>query len=102
MTQKMLALLGFAHKAGKVTAGDGVTGRMLRGKKLDLVIVASDSSIATKRKYENKCRYYGVPLLITGSKEELGSAIGRAPRAVLGVSDPGFARSILRVSEERV
>ena len=40
------------------------------------------------------CRFYKVPLIIAGTKEDLGHAMGKELRASLAILDEGFARSI--------
>ena len=40
------------------------------------------------------CQYYKVPYLVFGTKEELGSIIGKEYRASLAVCDENFAKVI--------
>jgi ribosomal protein L7Ae-like RNA K-turn-binding protein len=99
MNAKMASLLGLARKAGKITGGGSGTEASLKKRRGSLLVVAADAPKARKR-YEAWTRDIGVPLIVTGSKLELGAAVGTAPLAVLLVADEGFARAILRVWQE--
>ena len=62
-----------------------------------LVIVPEDASDGTKKKYTNMCDYYGVPILVTGTKETLGRALGKEERSVISVNDANFAQAIMNL-----
>ena len=59
-----------------------------------LVIVAADASENTKKKFQNMCDFYKVPIYFYGDKETLGHAMGKEIRASLAITDAGFAKSI--------
>jgi len=59
-----------------------------------MVLLAGDAGTATERYFRRLCREKGVPLWQAGTKEELGSAIGKSPRAVLAVTGESFARAL--------
>ncbi len=86
-----LNLLGFCMKAGKLLTGaDGVM-RGMKGGKVHLVLLASDTAVHTDKKVRALARALDVPLIATFSREEMSQAIGRTNRTVLGVTDEGFA-----------
>lgn len=89
--KKLLNLLGLAQKAGYVSSGEFMTEKSVKEKKSYLVIVASDSSDNTKKKFSNMCSYYGVPIYFISSKNELGNALGKEFRASLSVNNAGMA-----------
>lgn len=58
------------------------------------MIVAAEASENTQKKFRNMCQFYEVPYLVFGTKEELGSIIGKEYRASLAVCDENFAKVI--------
>ena len=59
-----------------------------------LVIVADDASDNTKKKFQNMCDFYQVPIYFYKDKDTLGHAMGKEFRASLVVLDEGFAKGI--------
>lgn len=91
---RLYSLLGFAQKAGQLVSGEqGVEALMRRGK-LFLVLLAEDSAPNTKSKFTALAKSCGVPVCLAGDKASLGQAVGKSQRAVLGVRERKFARSI--------
>ncbi len=92
--QPIFSFLGLAAKAGKVKSGEFSTERSVKTGHSDLVIVAEDASDNTKKMFRNMCNYYHVPIVIFGTKDELGHCIGKQFRASLSIEDGGFANGI--------
>ncbi len=91
---KLLSLLGFAQKSGKLTTGeDGCTLGIKRGK-VKFFIIAQDSSNNTKDRFEHLCKQNQIPYYIGFSKDELSAAIGKSNRSVYGIMDRGFANKM--------
>ncbi len=90
----VLALVGIAKKAGKVAAGEFQTEQAVKSGKAYLVIVSSEASENTKKKFRNMCAFYEIPVVFYGGKEQLGKAVGCEFRASLAVTDEGLSRSI--------
>ena len=91
---KILSLIGLATKAGKTMSGEFSTEKAVKTGCAALVIVSTESSDNTKKKFRNMCTYYEVPYFEFGSKEELGHATGREMRASLAVQDAGFSEAM--------
>lgn len=91
---KVTSLLGLATKAGKISSGEFMTEKMVKAGKAYLVMVAEDASDNTKKKFENMCEFYEVPICFFSEKECLGHAMGKELRASLAVVDEGFAKAI--------
>lgn len=91
---KAYGMIGMAMKAGKVASGEFATEKAVKSGKAALVIVSKAASENTKKKFQNMCDYYEVPIYFFGEKEELGHAIGKEFRASLAVLDTGFAKAI--------
>lgn len=94
---KIYSLLGLATRAGKIVSGDDSTLLELKRGNVKLVIVAQDSSDNTKKLFKDKSSYRNINYVYFSNKLQLGYAIGKAPRAVLGVKDINFANKILEL-----
>ena len=93
---KTLSLIGLATKAGKIASGEFCTEKEVKCGMAYLVIVANDASENTKKKFQNMCEFYEVPIYFYGDKDTLGHAMGKEFRASLAVTDPGFAKGIAK------
>ena len=91
---KILSLIGLAVKAGKCANGEMMTENGVKSGKAFLVIVASDASENTKKKFRDMCKFYRVPIYLYGDKNTLGHAMGKEFRASLAILDEGFADGI--------
>ncbi|MDD6616950.1 MAG: ribosomal L7Ae/L30e/S12e/Gadd45 family protein [Lachnospiraceae bacterium] len=92
----VLSLVGLARKAGKVAAGEFQTEQAVRSGAACLVIVSSEASENTKKKFSNMCTFHKVPVYFYGDKEALGAAIGCEFRASLAILDQGLAASVMK------
>ena len=97
---KELSLLGLAAKAGRVVSGEFATEKAVKAGKARLVLVAGDASDNSKKKFSDMCAYYKVPIYLVGTKEELGSAIGKEYRASLALTDENFAVAMVKKLEK--
>lgn len=93
MKDKWLNTLGLAKRAGKVINGEKLLDK-IKERKVNLVIIASDCGDSNKKKYSDKCNFYGIKYYIKGSKEELSLAIGKANISTLGIVDSSLANLI--------
>ena len=91
---RVFGLLGLAAKAGKVQSGEFSTEKAVKEGRAFLVIVSEESSDNTKKKFQNMCTYYQVPIWIYGTKEQLGAAMGKEFRASLAVTDENLAAAM--------
>ena len=87
-------MIGLATKAGKVASGEFCTEKEVKSGRAYLVIVADDASDNTKKKFQNMCNFYKVPIYFFEDKDTLGHAMGKEFRASLAVTDAGFAKGI--------
>lgn len=99
---KVLSLIGLAMKAGRCTSGETMTESEVKSGRARLVIIASDASENTKKKFRDMCKFYKVPIYIYGDKDTLGHAMGKEFRASLAILDEGFADGILKELKDRV
>ena len=100
---KILSLIGLSMKAGRCTSGEMMTENETKAGKAKLVIVASDASENTKKKFRDMCKFYRVPICFYGDKDKdtLGHAMGKEFRASLAILDEGFADGILKELKNR-
>ncbi len=97
MNNKLYGMLGLAMKAGKAASGGFAAEKSVKGNLARLLIIAEDATDGTKKKFRDMCEYYGVTVLVTGSKETLGRALGREERSVIAVNDENFAEAIRKL-----
>ena len=97
--KKILSMFGLAARAGRVASGEFQTETAVKSGTACLVIVAEDASENTKKLFRDKCAFYDVPVVLLGTKEELGHAIGKEYRASLAILDEGFADTIMKKIE---
>ena len=93
-SNKVYSLLGLSMRAGKVKSGETAVMDAIRKRKACLVIVAEDASDNTTKQFSDKCKYYDVPIVIFGDKDNLGHAIGKDVRTSLAITDKGLAESL--------
>ncbi len=94
MEQSITSILGFAQKAGKLVSGEESTLGKVRRRQVKLVIISQDAAFNTADRLQSKASYYGVPVCTVGNKIELGQAIGKSPRSVIGIIDENFAGKV--------
>ena len=99
MEKKVLSLLGLSAKSGILVSGAASTEKAVKEHKAALVVVAEDASDNTKKSFSNMCAYYHVPMIVFADKETLGHAIGKQFRASVAVTQDGFAKAILKLTE---
>ena len=92
---KITSMLGIAMKAGKIASGEFMTENAIKDGSACLVLLASDCSGNTKKKFRNSCEFYHVPYYEIEDKEELGRCIGKEFRASLAVLDEGIAKTLM-------
>ncbi len=91
---KVYNLLGLTQKAGKLVSGENTLISKGNFNKYSLLIIAQDSSEATKKKFINKAINNNIDYILFGTKNELGMSLGKSPRTVLAISDFKLAQKI--------
>lgn len=102
LKNKVFSYIGLAMKSGNVASGTYATEKAIKEYKAYVVIVADDVSDNTRKRYENMCEYYEVPLYFYGTKDELGHAIGKEYRASLAIVDQGLANAVIKNINQEV
>lgn len=93
---KVLNLLGLAQRAGKLSSGDFIVEKAMKKKTPKLVLLAGDCAANNEKKHIQLAEIHHIPLRKVGSKESLGTAIGKEVRVVVAVEDDGFAKALLK------
>ena len=94
--QKLLGLLGLARRAGKLAVGFTAVETSVRRGERPLIIMATDIGASQKTKIG---RWEPLRGMLTDvlSAEVLAQAMGREKLSVVGVSDAGFVKGILKL-----
>lgn len=89
-------LLGLALRAGRLAVGEEPVGAASRSHKAYLLLLASDAADNTIRRAHHftQAGTNTICLTLPMTKEELGSALGRASCAMAAVTDVGFAAAL--------
>src|SRR5665647_3338672 len=95
--EKILGLLGLAHRAGFVSSGAMQTEKALLSGRCKLLLVAADTAKETQKRLNIMIQQTGTPMLMILSKLQLGTAVGKSPKAALAINDIGFASSLRRL-----
>lgn len=86
-----MSRLGLATRAGKLVSGEEVVMKAIRSGDAKLVLLAEDAADNTRKKIQDKCNSYRVPLLVGFTRFELGAAVGKPERVLFAITDRGFA-----------
>lgn len=103
--EKLLRAVGLCRKAGRLIAGtDAVCDALAEKKKPFAVFCAEDNAENTAKRLSDKCRYYGVRLVILPAPgEALARAIGKTGRcAAVAVTDENLCRLVLGTYEKNL
>ena len=94
---KVLTLIGFAYKSRKMVSGEGITLEAIKKNTVKLVFLASDASENTRKRIKDKCSYRDIPVSEELDRLQIGNAIGKDERVVIGITDEGFSQSMLKL-----
>ena len=91
---KILSYVGLALRGRNCVSGEFSVEQAVKEKKAFLVIIASDASDNTKKKFQDMCGDRQIPVLIYAQKASLGQALGQEERAVAAILSEGLATAI--------
>ena len=98
VNKKILGLIGLATRARKIAFGADSVEIEIKNKKVKLILVADDASNRTKEKFQKLSEEFDIPIIITGTIEEISKAIGKSNKAIVGVKEENLAREILKIN----
>ena len=99
---KIYGILGIAAKAGKIVSGFEAIEESVKKKKVNLIIVAKDTSEKTKKEMRFICDKYGITLIVFGKIKDNSHSIGKQNRAIIGICDQGLAKRFLELINEEI
>ncbi|MCH7678850.1 ribosomal L7Ae/L30e/S12e/Gadd45 family protein [candidate division KSB1 bacterium] len=92
-----LKMLGFAHRARKLSLGMTSTLSLLKKGKTHAIILASDVSQNADRKFQTLAVQGRVPIFRCGTKSQFGRFFGREEVGIIGIGDAAFAKAIQKI-----
>ncbi len=103
MNSKVLTLLGFAAKAGKLSFGMNATVFSVKSKKAKAVFVASDISAKSRKEVAFYCDKFGVShvSLDNYNIEDISRAVGKKC-GILSLNNDSFKESISTAIREEI
>ena len=98
ISKKILGSIGLSAKAGKISFGADSVETQIRKRKINLVIIAENSSERTKDKFKKLSEENDIPYIIVGEIDELSKAIGKSNKAIIGIKDLNLSKEIQKIS----
>lgn len=94
--EKLLRLLGLAHRAGKLAIGATAVESLVRRGARPLVVIARDAGEAQRTRWARLSPVRGCLTDVVG-RDELARALGRQELVVVALSDRDFLAGINRL-----
>lgn len=88
-------MVGLAYRARRCSTGKHTIVKDIQNKRAKLLLIASDISAQTKKKYVDKCQTNDIPYVEVADRNTLGNAMGKHERVAVAILDDGFAKRIL-------
>lgn len=94
MKKQTESYLGFAKKSGNLLAGYNTCVSAMNKGKIKLLIICEDVAENSMEKITGLARATQTKYIIYGHSDALGPAVGSSGRAIFGITDAGFAKTI--------
>jgi len=94
----ILLTLGLAFKGKRIVIGEDAFTNI---KKVCLLIVATDASPNTKKRCQDKAKFYHLEYLEVFNKEQIGTSLGKSYVSVVGILDECLKNKIKKSIESR-
>ena len=102
MVDRIYSFLGLIQKSGNLVSGsDAVEGEIKR-KKCKLLIISEDASENTRKRFEVLAEEHNINYVNFGTKIDIGIAIGKRERSIIGVCDENFSKGFLSSLEKNL
>ena len=92
--KQLLSMVALARRAGKIVTGEDSCHRAIRSGEALLVLLASDASANTQKKFRDKTNFYNVPIIEHFTRDEITTHTGLQNRATIAITDQNFAKKI--------
>lgn len=94
---KIFGMIGLAAGAGKIAYGDSAVCKNIICGKAKLVILAKNCGDNINSKIKKLCYENEVKCVEFSDKESIGKAVGKDDKAVIAITDDGFAQAVLKL-----
>lgn len=94
---KLCGLIGLATKAGRIVSGTDACLEAMQKEKVNLVLIAQDSSNRTKTTFKQEAQKYNIAIYEVLSIEKMSKAMGKVNKAVIGIKDVGFSNKMKNI-----
>ena len=97
--KRALSMLGLCARAGKLISGEKACLQSIRAGGVYAVLLDAGAAGNAVKSITDACTYHNV-VLLRAPEFELGDAIGKPGRMVVGITDQRFADRIIQLSRE--
>lgn len=97
---QVISFLGLCMRAGRITSGQEACVDLARQEEAALVLMDAAASENTRKRITDACHSHDVPLYEI-SEGELGCAIGKKGRMVVGLKSDGMAQKLLTLLKDQ-
>jgi ribosomal protein L7Ae-like RNA K-turn-binding protein len=95
---RALSMLGLCARARKLISGEKACLQSIRSGGVYAVILDAGASDNAVKAITDACTYHNV-VLLRAPEFELGDAIGKPGRMVVGITDPKLAERVVQLSQ---
>ena len=96
---KISGLIGFGARSGKLMSGSNAVEQGIRSNRAKLVILAEDLNPKRVEKMKLWCADMGIPVLVSGKKDEYGTLLQKPPLGLLALTDAHMVSGILKAAK---
>ena len=101
MNKDILNFIGLMNRAGALATGTELVLTGVRNGKVKLVLIDSTVSDNSFKKITDKCKFYGVSYIVMPEATDIGAAVGKGSRKVIGVTDQHFVKALKEKMEKQ-
>lgn len=87
-------MLSLCRKSGNLKSGAETVENLIKNGEAKLVIIPEDAGENTKKKYSDKCSFYGVDIIIKGTVEDINRSTGNFNKTTFAIVDEGLAKAV--------
>lgn len=100
MLNKLHSMIGIGKKANYIVLGETGCIQTIKKKKCKLILLSSDASKNTTKRFEDLCSVNNIKYFKISDKESLGSSVGKGFISVMSITDMKFAKVIEKIIED--
>ena len=100
MNKDALNFIGLMNRAGALVTGTELVLNGIRSGRVKMVLIDALVSDKTLKKIMDKCKFYNVSYMKAAADVDLGLAIGKTSRKVIGITDQNFVKALQEKVEQ--